>query len=118
MRYVMGRYGVSTRRACRVVQATRSSVYYTSRKEPLTALRQRRRELAQTRVRFGYRRLRVLLLREGGRDRRVRFPSAVRMLRIGADVILTLPAKPILLHPNRDRPRHPEGVPEPRVAPL
>jgi putative transposase len=32
---------------------------------PLTALRQRMRELARTRVRFGYRRLRVLLLREG-----------------------------------------------------
>ena len=41
MRYLMGRYGVSTRRACRVVQATRSSAYYTSRKDPLTALRQR-----------------------------------------------------------------------------
>jgi len=61
----MGRYGVSTRRACRVVAATRSSVYYTSRKDPLTALRHRMRELAQTRVRFGYRRLRVLLQREG-----------------------------------------------------
>jgi putative transposase len=48
-----------------VVKATRSSVYNTSRKDPLTALRQRVRELAQTRVRFGYRRLRVLLFREG-----------------------------------------------------
>lgn len=65
MQYLMGRYAVSTRRACLVVRATRSSVYYTSRKDPLTALRQRMRELAQTRVRFGYRRLRVLLLREG-----------------------------------------------------
>ena len=34
MRYLMGRYGVSTRRACRVVKATRSSVYYASRKDP------------------------------------------------------------------------------------
>ena len=65
MRYVMGRYGVSTRRACRLLRTTRSSVYYRGRKDPLTALRQRMRELAQTRVRFGYRRLRVLLLREG-----------------------------------------------------
>ena len=65
MRYLMGRYTVSARRACGVVRATRSSVYYRSRKDPLTALRQRMRELAQTRVRFGYRRLRVLLLREG-----------------------------------------------------
>jgi putative transposase len=65
MRYVTGRYGVSTRRACRLLRTTRSSVYYRGRKDPLTALRQRMRELAQTRVRFGYRRLRVLLLREG-----------------------------------------------------
>ena len=61
----MGRYAVSARRACVVVRATRSSVYYRSRKDPLTALRQRVRELAQARVRFGYGRLRVLLLREG-----------------------------------------------------
>ena len=65
MRYVTGRYGVSTRRACRLLRTTRSSVYYRGRKDPLTALRQRMCELAQTRVRFGYRRLRVLLLREG-----------------------------------------------------
>ena len=65
MHYVIGRYTVSARRACRVIQTTRSSVYYTSRKAPLTSLRQRMRELAQTRVRFGYRRLRILLQREG-----------------------------------------------------
>lgn len=65
MRYLVGRYGVSTRRACRVVPTTRSSAYYRSRKDPLTALRQRMRELAQSRVRFGYRRLRVLMRREG-----------------------------------------------------
>jgi putative transposase len=65
MHYVVGRYGVSTRRACRVVQTTRSSVYYTSRKGSLTALRHRMRELAQTRVRFVYRRLWVLLARDG-----------------------------------------------------
>ena len=65
MRYLVGRYEISTRRACRVIATTRSSVYYTSRKDPLIALRQRMRELAQTRVRFGYRRLRVLLQREG-----------------------------------------------------
>jgi putative transposase len=48
-----------------VIATTRSSVYYTPRKDPLTALRQRTRELAQARVRFGYRRLLVLLRREG-----------------------------------------------------
>jgi len=65
MHYLTGRYRVSTRRACRVIQTTRSSAYYESRKDPLTGLRQRMRELAQTRVRFGYRRLLVLMRREG-----------------------------------------------------
>ena len=50
MRYLVGRYGVSTRRACRVIPTTRSSAYCTSRQDPLTRLR----ELAQTRVRFGF----------------------------------------------------------------
>ena len=63
MRYLMGRYGsaATARRAAR----RRASVRYRSQSDPLTALRQRMRELAQTRVRFGYRRLRVLMLREG-----------------------------------------------------
>jgi putative transposase len=45
----MGHYPIS---ACRVIHTTRSSTYYTTRHDPLTALRQRMRELAQTRVRF------------------------------------------------------------------
>jgi len=78
MHYLMGRYAVSTRRACRVIRATRSSAYYRSRKDPLIALRQRMRELAQTRVRFGYRRLRVLLLREGWEVGKERFYRVIR----------------------------------------
>src|SRR3954452_6865460 len=73
MRYLVGRYDVSTRRACGVIRATRSSADYRSRKDSLTALRQRMRELAQARVRFGYRRLRVLLLREGWKVGKERF---------------------------------------------
>jgi putative transposase len=34
-------------------------------RDPLTALRLRMRELAQTRIRYGYRKIRVLLIREG-----------------------------------------------------
>ena len=73
MRYLMSRYGVSERRACRTARFWRSSMTYTSRRDPLTALRHRIRELAQTRVRFGYRRLRVLMLREGWEVGKERF---------------------------------------------
>ncbi len=73
MQYLVSRYEVSTRRACGVIRATRSSAYYRSRKDPLTALRQRMRELAQTRVRFGYRRLRGMMVREGWEVGKERF---------------------------------------------
>jgi putative transposase len=63
--YLMGRYGVGNRQACRCVRLHRSMYYYRTRMDPLTALRQRVRELANTRVRFGYRRLYILLRREG-----------------------------------------------------
>ena len=65
VRYLTGHYKISERRACRLATVWRSNRSYVSRHEPLTALRQRMRELAQTRVCFGYRRLRVLLQREG-----------------------------------------------------
>ena len=56
---------ISERRACRVVACALSSQRYRSRRDPRTALRVRLRELAHERVRFGYRRLHVLLVREG-----------------------------------------------------
>jgi putative transposase len=65
VQYLMGRYQVSERRATRAARFCLSSIRYQSCRDPLTALRQRMRELAQTRVRFGYRRLLVLLRREG-----------------------------------------------------
>lgn len=61
----MGRYQVSERRAVRAARFCLSSIRYDSCRDPLAALRQRLRELAETRVRFGYRRLLVLLQREG-----------------------------------------------------
>ena len=63
--YLMGRDQVSERRAVRAARFCLSSIRYQSYRDPLTALRQRMRELAQTRVRFGYRLLLVLLRREG-----------------------------------------------------
>jgi putative transposase len=63
--YVVEHYRLSRRRACRLLGQHRSSEYYRSRKDPRTELRLRMKELAQTRVRYGYRRLHVLLRREG-----------------------------------------------------
>ena len=53
------------RRACRIVQQHHSMQYYASRLDPRTALRKRMREIAQVRMRYGYRRIHVLLKREG-----------------------------------------------------
>jgi len=52
------------RRACEVVGCCRSSYYYTSVKDD-RVLRQRIREIAEVRVRYGYLRIHVLLRREG-----------------------------------------------------
>ena len=58
---------VSQRRACRAVGADRTSMRYRSVRADDAGLRARLRELAAVRRRFGYRRLLVLLRREGTR---------------------------------------------------
>jgi putative transposase len=63
--YLSVSYQVSERRACRVTRLHRGTYRYSSHKNPWTALRMRIREIAQTRVRYGYRKIRVLLNREG-----------------------------------------------------
>ena len=56
---------MSQRRACAVLDAPLSSQRYRSRRAPQEGLRQRLRELAVERVRWGYRRLHIVLQREG-----------------------------------------------------
>jgi len=58
-------YQVSEKRACELIGITRWINRYQSRRDPQTGLRMRLRELAGSRVRYGYRRLTVLLRREG-----------------------------------------------------
>lgn len=58
-------YKVSQRRACEAMSVDRSSVRYRSRRPDDSVLRKRLRELAAERRRFGYRRLHILLRREG-----------------------------------------------------
>jgi putative transposase len=64
--WVQEQYELSERWACRLVEIGRSTLRYRNRPRPEEAsLRRRLRELAAERPRFGYRRLHVLLRREG-----------------------------------------------------
>ena len=56
---------VSERRACRVIDADRTVIRYRSCRPDDHALREKLRALAQERRRFGYRRLHILLRRDG-----------------------------------------------------
>jgi len=56
---------VSIRRACRALPVERSSYHYRSRRAGQAQLTERIKEMAATRVRYGYRRIHVLLRREG-----------------------------------------------------
>jgi putative transposase len=64
-KHLRSAFEMSERRACRVIGADRASVRWRSRRPDETALRERLRALADERRRFGYRRLHVLLRREG-----------------------------------------------------
>ena len=58
-------YEMSERRACRVLGVDRTSVRYQATRPDDSVLRDRLKALAQERRRFGYRRLHVMLRREG-----------------------------------------------------
>ena len=63
--YLREAFEMSERRACRVIGSDRASVRYQSTRPDDGVLRERLKALAQERRRFGYRRLHVLLRREG-----------------------------------------------------
>lgn len=63
--YVLQTHGVSERRACRALGIERALVRYRFTRPLDVALRERLRSLASERRRFGYRRLAILLKREG-----------------------------------------------------
>lgn len=65
MAFLCTGFRIPQRRACRLIGIQRSSYYYRSRSDPQTELRVRLKDLAGARVRYGYRRLHVLLKREG-----------------------------------------------------
>jgi len=65
MDHLREQYRAIERQACRVLVVVRGTYRYKSHPEPWTELRMRIREIAQSRVRYGYRKIRVLLNREG-----------------------------------------------------
>jgi len=63
--HLQSAYAMSERRACRVLGVDRTSVRYRTTRPDDGALRDRLKALARERRRFGYRRLHVMLRREG-----------------------------------------------------
>lgn len=63
--HLMDAPGMSERRARKAIDYCRMTVRYQTTRTDGAALRQRMRSIAQERHRFGYRRLHVLLKREG-----------------------------------------------------
>lgn len=76
--HLIASHEVSERRGCAVLQADRSMVRYRSRRASDAAHRLRIRELASERRRFGYRRLLILLRREGVHMNHKRFRRLYR----------------------------------------
>ncbi len=63
--HARGTWQVSIRRACRALPVDRSTYHYRSRRAGQAVLTERIKAIAATRVRYGYRRIQVLLRREG-----------------------------------------------------
>src|SRR5262249_26223146 len=63
--HLKGAHGMSERRACKAIDCDRMTVGYRARRPDDAALGERLRALARERRRFGYRRLLILLRREG-----------------------------------------------------
>ena len=62
------RYGASLRRVCGALKLSRQTYLYQSSARDSTAVLMRMKEITQTRVHYGYRRVHVLLRREGFKD--------------------------------------------------
>jgi len=88
VRWVQAEYETSERCACRIVGIRRSTARYRARRDAQPRLRRRLRELAGERRRFGYRRLHVLLRREG------HVVNHKRVYRLYRDEGLTVRRKP------------------------
>lgn len=61
-------YRISERKACAVLELSRTVFYYVAKEQDDGPVRARIREIAETRVRYGFDRIQVLLRREGWTD--------------------------------------------------
>jgi putative transposase len=75
---------VSIQCACSVLRAERSSCHYKGKRRPQAVLMKRIKEIAETRVRYGGRRIRVQSRREGWRV------NTKRVLRLCREIALQL----------------------------
>ena len=65
VRFLVSGFQIDQRHACQLVGLSRSTYYYQSQARDQTALRLRIRDIAAARVRYGYRRVHIMLQREG-----------------------------------------------------
>jgi putative transposase len=63
--YVVGHHGYSERQACLLTRQHLSTQRKPSIRDPRLEIRQRMHEIAATRIRFGYRRVHIMLRRDG-----------------------------------------------------
>ena len=83
----MQRFDCSQRNALRVVKMSASTYLYRAVKKDESALKLRIKEITQTRVHYGYRRVHVMLRREGHQD------NVKRVYRLYREEGLSLPLK-------------------------
>ncbi|MCJ7616449.1 MAG: IS3 family transposase [Desulfobacterales bacterium] len=60
-----GHYDISERRGCKAIRFCRATRRYIAKRDDKIPLRMRILDIASARVRYGYKRIHVLLIREG-----------------------------------------------------
>ena len=107
MRRLRAEFPVSERHACGLMSIPRTSCRYRSRRDD-SVLRERLIELAREKPRFGYRRLHVLLQREGNRTNHKRVQRVYREAGLCVKRIRrkrltrTYTPRPLLTAPNQE----------------
>jgi putative transposase len=87
-------WGVSIRRACRVLPFDTSSYHYQFRRTDPAFLKKRIKEICETHVRYGYRRVYYILRRD---DWSVNMKKVYRLYReLGASALLRFAANPFM----------------------